>query len=94
MKRLVSLLLVICMLVPCLANAEQFGDSVIIDAGEDVFASAPEEIVQDFAEEDIELPEFDDNLMMLPNDITSIVGIVILAAMFVFERQRSAKLAA
>ena len=68
MKRLVSLLLVICMLVPCLANAEQFGDSVIIDAGEDVFASAPEEIVQDFAEEDIELPEFDDNLMMLPND--------------------------
>ncbi|MBQ5754452.1 MAG: TRAP transporter fused permease subunit [Oscillospiraceae bacterium] len=33
-------------------------------------------------------------MMMIPNDITSVVGIVILAAMFVFERRRSAKLAA
>ncbi|MBE5796225.1 MAG: hypothetical protein E7327_02475 [Clostridiales bacterium] len=67
MKRLVSLLLVICMLVPCLANAEQFGDSVIID-GEDVFAAVPEEIVQEPVEEDVVLPEADDMLMMLPTD--------------------------
>lgn len=64
MKRLVSLLLVICMLVPCLANAEQFGDGELI-AGEDVFSDVPEEVVQAPVEEDVVLPESDD-LMMLP----------------------------
>lgn len=67
MKRLVSLLLVICMLVPCLANAEQSGESVII-AGEDVFSAQPEEIVQEPVEEDVVLPDADDSLMMLPTD--------------------------
>lgn len=64
MKRLVSLLLVICMLVPCLASAEQFGDSVLIEAGEDVFSAAPEEIVQEPVEEDVVLPEADELLIM------------------------------
>jgi len=67
MKRLVSLLLVICMLVPCLANAEQSGESVII-AGEDVLSVQPEELVQAPVEEDVVLPEVDDALMMLPTD--------------------------
>ena len=66
MKRLVSLLLVLCMLVPCLAHAEQFGDSVF-GAGEDVFAAQPEEIVQAPAEEDVVLPEADD-LLILPTE--------------------------
>ncbi len=65
MKRLVSLLLVICMLVPCLASAEQFGADM--DAGEDVFAAAPEEIVQEPVEEDVVLPEADE-LLLMPTD--------------------------
>lgn len=58
MKRLVSLLLMLCMLLPCLASAEQFGDDV------DVFSSVPEEQVQETVEEDVALPEMDDLLIM------------------------------
>lgn len=67
MKRLVSMLLVICMLVPCLALAEQPGDSVLNDAGEDVLSSVPEEIVQDPFDGDIELPDSDE-LLIIPNE--------------------------
>ena len=68
MKRLVSLLLVICMLVPCLANAEQFGDDIVIIEGEDTFSATPEESYQEPVEEDVVLPEAEDGLMMLPTD--------------------------
>lgn len=67
MKRLVSLLLVLCMLLPCLASAEQINDSVIVEAGDDVFTAMPEEIVQVPVDEDIVLPEADE-LLMMPTD--------------------------
>ena len=68
MKRLVSLLLVICMLVPCLANAEQPGDDIVIIESEDVISVSPEETYQESVEEDVVLPDVDEGLMMLPTD--------------------------
>lgn len=65
MKRLVSLLLVICMLVPCFAFAEQIDDSVLVESSDDVFADVPDEIVQDEVELELELPA-DDGLIMMP----------------------------
>ncbi|MBQ8555996.1 MAG: SH3 domain-containing protein [Clostridia bacterium] len=66
MKRLVSLLLVICMMVPCLAFAED--EIVILEDVEDVFGEVPEEIVEIPAEDDlVVLPESDD-LLMLPTE--------------------------
>ncbi|MBQ8201120.1 MAG: SH3 domain-containing protein [Clostridia bacterium] len=75
MKRLVSLLLVVCMLVPCLGFAETIevvDDSVIVDEGEvfgDVFAEEPDEIIQEPVEEDVEfvLPDTED-LVVLTNE--------------------------
>lgn len=67
MKRLISLLLILCMLLPCVVSAEQLGDSVII-TGEDMFSQTPEELVQAPVEEDVVLPDVEDGLMLLPTD--------------------------
>ncbi|MBQ2952098.1 MAG: SH3 domain-containing protein [Clostridia bacterium] len=63
MKRLISLLLIFCMLLPCVSGAEQLGDAV-----EDGFTAAPDELVQAPVEEEVELPEIEEGLMLLPND--------------------------
>ena len=68
MKRLISLLLTICLLLPCMVNAEQLGDDVIV-MEEDSFALVPEENVQETVDEaDLDLPELDGGLVLLPSD--------------------------
>ncbi len=67
MKRLISLLLILSMLLPCLAGAEQLGEDLFaVDEGD--ISVAPEEIVQEPVVEDVVLPEADDGLMLLPTD--------------------------
>ena len=68
MKRLISLLLTICLLLPCMVNAEQLGDSVIVTE-EDSFALVPDETVQETIDEaELDLPDADDGLVLLPSD--------------------------
>lgn len=61
MKRLVYILLIACLLIPCMAYAEELG--------QDVFADAPEELLQEPVDEDIVLPEGDDLLMIPTADV-------------------------
>lgn len=58
MKRLVYILLIVCLLIPCMAYAEEMTN--------DIFADAPEELFQEPLDEDIVLPEGDD-LLMIPS---------------------------
>ncbi len=74
MKRLVAMLLVICMLIPTLAMGEEIlmlDDSAILDSeevfGEDLFVDVPEEEIQLPEEElDLILPD-DDAVVVKPN---------------------------
>ncbi|MBR3764947.1 MAG: fibronectin type III domain-containing protein, partial [Clostridia bacterium] len=67
MKRLISLLLIISMLLPCIANAELLDDAEIILSEEAVIVTdAPtDETVEDIV---VELPEMDEGLMLAPID--------------------------
>lgn len=58
MKRLVYILMIVCLMIPCMAYAEELTS--------DVFAAAPEELIQEPVDEALVLPEGDD-LLLLPS---------------------------
>ena len=64
MKRLVYLLMLLCMLVPCLAAAELVEDDMFF-TDEEIFSAVPDEPVQEPVDEDTIVP-VENNMMVIP----------------------------